>query len=243
MATNDEITHDNTKIAAIIPTKNEAPAIGKLIDCLKEHVDRIIVVDGSSSDGTAEIAKSHGAEVFEGGGIGKGHDLRLYQRHAQQHPPEFDIYVMLDGDMSCDPEYIPEIIKPIVRDEVDVVIGSRFNADQGFLKNIPRFGRLVPCMARFLYQRNDITDVTSGYWGFSENFFKTVPLSSEGFDLECELFNYANRGYRFKRVPITYRQRIGYSKLSFLDVCKLPLYFLKYYGVSLLKDSQSKTNS
>jgi dolichol-phosphate mannosyltransferase len=229
----------NTKVAAIIPTKNEALCIGKLIDHLNKYVDKVIVIDGNSSDGTYKIARSHGAEVFRGEGKGKGHDLRLFQKHIQKHPEDIDIYVMLDGDMSYSPEEIEKLIEPIKSNEADVVIGSRFDKikpEPGSTRSFNKFGNfLLTHMARFLYQRDDVTDITSGYWAFSKEFLMNAPLSAEGWDLEIDLFSTAMRGYRFKTVLIKYRPRIGYSKCSVLHAYRFPIYLWKYFALGILR--------
>jgi dolichol-phosphate mannosyltransferase len=241
------VDEKNARITALVPTKNEAFGIGKLIDSLKEYVDKIIVIDGNSSDKTPLIAKSHGADVFIGEGKGKGHDLRLFQRYAQKNNPNDNIYVMIDGDMTYDPKEIDKIVGPIERNESDVVIGSRhgeIKPEKGATRKVNRFGNvMLTRMARFLYQRNDITDVCSGYWGFSKDFFINVPLSAEGFDLECDIFNHASRNYRFKTVPIHFKKRIGYGKLNLIGACKIPFYFAKYYGLCLLKEPNRKSYS
>src|SRR3989337_1399053 len=174
------------KTIALIPAKDEALCIGELIDNLKKYVDKVIVIDGNSSDRTSEIVKSHGAELFNGDGNGKGHDLKLFQKYARDQLQDFDIFVMLDGDMSYNPDEIENLINPIKNNEADVVIGSRFDKikpKKGSIRRFNRFGNfLLTKMAGFLYQRSDITDVASGYWAFSKDFIANASLASEGWD-------------------------------------------------------------
>ena len=234
---------EDVKVATILPAKNESLCIGELIDKLNDYVNQVIVIDGNSSDKTTEIAKSHGAEIFTAEGKGKGHDLRLFQRHVQKNSTQIDIFVMLDADMSYSPEEIENITRPIKSNNADVVIGSRFDIlkpEPGSTRSFNKFGNfLLTRMARFLYQNTDITDITSGYWAFSKKFLMNAPLSAEGWDLETDLFNTAIRNYRFKIVPIIYRRRIGYSKCSVLYAYRFPVYLSKYFALGQLKNSLS----
>ena len=234
------------RIAAIIPAKNEALAIGNIIDNLKNngYVDKVIVIDGNSKDGTVDIAKYHGADVFMAEGKGKGYDMRLFQKHIQENPQNFGAYVMLDGDGTYHPENVCNVAEPIILKDADVVIGSRYGrikAEPGSQRNVNKFGNfLLTKAAGFLYQRSDITDLCSGYWGFSNEFFSSAPLTSNGFDFECDIFNHALRNYRVKTVPIKFGKRRGNGKLSLLGACKIPLfYFPKYYSLSLLKNENN----
>ena len=159
------------RIAAIIPAKNEALAIGNIIDNLKNngYVDKIIVIDGNSKDGTVDIAKYHGADVFMAEGKGKGYDMRLFQKHIQENPQKFGVYVMLDGDGTYHPENVCNVAEPIILKDADVVIGSRYDrikAEPGSQRSVNKFGNfLLTKTAGFLYQRSDVTDMFSGYWG------------------------------------------------------------------------------
>jgi glycosyltransferase involved in cell wall biosynthesis len=238
------MVNSNTKITAVIPTKNESTCIGKLIDCLNEYVDEVIVVDGNSSDKTCEIAENHGAELFKGEGGGKGHDLRLFQKSVQNRKHDSDIFVMLDGDMSYHPEELPSLVRPIKDNKADVVIGSRFDKikpEPGSTRSFNKFGNhLLTCMARFLYQRNDVTDITSGYWAFSKDFLMNANLTAEGWDLETNLFTNAANDYRFEVVPIKYRPREGYSKCSLLHAYRFPIYLFKYFTTEFLRGKNDK---
>jgi len=209
----DLIKLGDSKIISIIPVKNEASGISGVIEALKKYDTDIIVIDGNSSDNTVKIAEHCGVKIFEGAGRGKGHDIRLFQDHIKKHVQDFDICVMLDGDMTYNPDDIGKLVNPIEKGEADVVVGSRHDkikADPGALLNVTRFGNFILTRtAGFLYQRPDITDICSGYWAFSKEFFTNVPILSKGFDLECELFNHAIRNYRLKTLPISFRKRAG----------------------------------
>lgn len=235
----DPIKFGDSKIISIIPVKNEASGIGGVIESLRKYDTEIIVIDGNSSDNTVKIAEHYNVKVLNGEGKGKGHDIRLFQNYIRKYPQTFDICVMLDGDMTYNPDDIGKMVEPIEKGEADVVVGSRHDkikADPGSLLNVTRFGNFILTRtAGFLYQRPDITDICSGYWAFSKEFFTNVPILSEKFDLECELFNHAIRNYRLKTIPISFRKRAGYTKLGLLGATRIPFYFAKYFGLSMLR--------
>jgi len=91
-----------SKILAIIPTLNEAEMIGQIVDSVKRHVDGVFIIDGNSSDGTAQIAKRSGASVILQVKNGKGQALRQAFSSIKG-----DITVILDADGSMSAEEIP----------------------------------------------------------------------------------------------------------------------------------------
>ncbi|MEM2613688.1 MAG: glycosyltransferase family 2 protein, partial [Nitrososphaerota archaeon] len=115
----------NFKVIACIPAYNEEKTIAKVILKTKKYVDKVIVCDDGSIDMTAEIAEALGAEVIRHErNMGYGAAISSLFKKAVEEGA--DIMVTLDGDGQHDPDEIPKLIKPIVEDEADVVIGSRF---------------------------------------------------------------------------------------------------------------------
>ena len=108
------------KITVVIPTKNEEKTIAEIINRCKVHGDEIMVVDGHSEDNTRAIAQKEGAKVVLDNGKGKGDGLRVGINEASG-----DVLVFIDADGSHDPDDIPKLVKPILEDKADLVIGSR----------------------------------------------------------------------------------------------------------------------
>ena len=109
-----------SKISVVIPTLNEENTVAEIIERSKPYSDEIIVVDGHSSDRTREVAERLGVKVILDNKKGKGEALR--------HAINFisgDIIVFIDADGSHDPEDIPKLVEPILKDEADHVSGSR----------------------------------------------------------------------------------------------------------------------
>ena len=110
------------RVAVIVPTWNEAEAIGPVVaEILAQHVGQVIVADGSSRDGTAEIARNAGATVIDAGrGYGRACHLG-----AQAANPGCDIIAFMDGDGADRPDQLATLCTPILNGEKDFTIASR----------------------------------------------------------------------------------------------------------------------
>lgn len=108
-------------VAVIIPTYNEAAAIGDVVAAIpRDIVGRIIVADGGSSDGTADIARRAGAEILDAGS-GYGRACLM----GAQAADDADIIVFMDGDGADDPAFIKDMVAALRSGSYDFVIGSR----------------------------------------------------------------------------------------------------------------------
>jgi glycosyltransferase involved in cell wall biosynthesis len=107
-------------VSLVIPARNEAPTIGGVIAAVRPYADEVIVVDGHSTDGTAAIASDLGARVVLDNGVGKGDAIRVGIEHATG-----GVIVFIDADGSHHPGDIPDLVRPIVDGDADLVVGSR----------------------------------------------------------------------------------------------------------------------
>ncbi|HZG67881.1 MAG TPA: glycosyltransferase family 2 protein, partial [Herpetosiphonaceae bacterium] len=146
------------KVVVIIPALNEADAIAHVMRAIPSAlVDRVIVVDGGSTDGTVAIARAAGADVVLQPRRGYGNACAAGVAAA----PDADVLVFLDGDGSFDPAQIDALIAPILADQVELVLGSRElgGIDRASMPPQQRFGnRLVAWLLHRLYGLN-VTDV------------------------------------------------------------------------------------
>jgi len=118
-------------IIVAIPAYNEEETIAKEVLKAKKYADKIIVCDDGSADSTAEIAKSLGVDVIRHKrNLGYGAAIQSLFERAKRL--DFDVLITLDGDGQHNPDDIPKVIKPIIDDEADIVIGSRFVGDSLF---------------------------------------------------------------------------------------------------------------
>ncbi|MHB9096903.1 MAG: glycosyltransferase family 2 protein, partial [Syntrophales bacterium] len=107
-------------VTVVIPTLNEALTVGEIIERVRPFTDDILVVDGHSPDGTADIARALGARIVFDHGKGKGEAIRSVIPHLER-----EITVFIDADGSHDPADIPALVRPILAGEADHVSGSR----------------------------------------------------------------------------------------------------------------------
>lgn len=205
------------KVAVLIPCYNEAVTIGKVVDDFKRVLPDadIYVYDNNSKDDTAAIAEDHGAIVRTEPRQGKGNVVRQMFREI-----DADYYIMVDGDDTYPAEAAPRLLEPLMNDTADMTVGDRLSngtygeendrAFHGFGNNLVRW--LIKVIYGYAFD-----DVMTGYRAFTRIFVKTMPVLSEGFQIETELSIHAvDKRFRITDVPIDYRDRPegSYSKLS-----------------------------
>jgi len=201
------------RVSVIIPTHNEAQAIGRVLaDLPSDLVTEVIVVDSNSSDGTPEIAARSGARVISEPRRGYGRAC-LTGMAAADSP---DIVVFLDGDYSDRPSELPLLLAPILEGRADITLGSRLKSQHstGALPWHQAFGnRLAAGMIRLLYGL-EITDLGPFRAGRAE-ILRALALEEITYGWAVEMIlKSALAGYRVVEVPVSYYPRIGKSKIS-----------------------------
>ena len=205
------------RIAVIVPCYNEELTIGKVVTDFRAALPdaAVYVVDNNSNDRTAEVAFGAGATVLKEKRQGKGEVLRGVCGQI-----EADYFILVDGDNTYPAQEAARLLDPLVRDEADVVIGSRRNA---YGDSAPalfhRTGNEFVC---FLVNRifgSKLTDVMSGYRAFTWRVAQSLPIISIGFDVETEMtIQLLYRRYVLKEIPIGYRSRPADSVVETADV-------------------------
>ncbi|MBT8195921.1 MAG: glycosyltransferase family 2 protein, partial [Bacteroidia bacterium] len=148
------------KVYVIIPAFDEEQSIAKVIhDIPKDVVSSVYVGNNNSKDNTEQVAKDAGAIVLTEKRMGYGYACLICMNAIEELPKEQqpDIIVFIDGDYSDFPEKIPELIKPIIENDMDMVIGSRVlgKAEKGSLTPVQKFGNaLSTFLIRHLYKVN-----------------------------------------------------------------------------------------
>ena len=196
------------KIAVLIPCYDEELTIGKVIREFKRELPEadIYVYDNNSKDKTGEIAREHGAIVIKEGRQGKGNVVRSMFRDI-----DADIYIMVDGDDTYPAGAVRELMQPVINNEADMVIGDRLSNGTYEKENKRAFhnlgNNLVKGLIGLLF-KNEIKDIMTGYRVFNKFFVKTMPVMSEGFQIETEMSIHAlDKKFRLKEIPIEYRDR------------------------------------
>ncbi len=205
------------EVAVLVPCYNEELTIEKVIkDFKKELPDcKIYVYDNNSKDRTFEIALNNGAIVKKEYRQGKGNVVRSMFMDI-----EADCYIMVDGDDTYPAEFVHNLIEPILSKEADMVIGDRLSNGTYKNENKRKFHNLGNSMVRTLINKlfsSDINDIMTGYRSFSKEFVKSMPVLSEGFEIETEISIHAlDKNFLIKELPIDYRDRPegSFSKLN-----------------------------
>ena len=198
-------------VSVIIPVLNEEGAIANVInDIPKELVQEIIVVDNGCTDRTAEIARKHGAKVVVEPRKGYGRACLTGIANVNKA----DIVVFLDGDYSDDPKQMYSLVQPIQDGLAEFVIGARVPSEKGALLPQAKFGnKLATVLMRFLFgvKYNDLGPFRAILYK------KLLALEMQdknfGWTIEMQL-KAAKAGMNVIEVPVTYRKRIGTSKIS-----------------------------
>jgi len=207
------------RIFVIIPALNEEASIGKVIaDIPGDIVSEIIITDNGSTDGTANIAAAVGATVLREERRGYGYACTKGIEYALSKPGDEipDIIVFLDGDYSDYPEELPLLVKPIIEDGYDMIIGSRTRGERerGALLQQALFGNALATMLIKWFYRVEFTDLGPFR---AIRFDKLVSLGmadmTYGWTVEMQI-KAAKLGLRCGEVPVSYRKRIGESKVT-----------------------------
>jgi glycosyltransferase involved in cell wall biosynthesis len=175
---------DSQRIAVILPCYNEEAAIAKTVAGFRAALPAatIYVYDNNSRDRTAELARAAGAVVRTERQQGKGHVVRRMFADV-----DADIYVMADGDLTYDPKAAPGMVRMLVEEQFDMVVGTRqHEAADAYRGGHVMGNRLFTRLLAGLFGRS-FTDIFSGYRVFSRRFVKSFPALSQGFEIETEI--------------------------------------------------------
>ena len=178
------MSHTSPSIAVILPCYNEAAAISQTIAAFRASLPdaRIYVYDNNSSDATCAIAAEAGAIVRSEKMQGKGNVVRRMFADV-----EADIYIMADGDATYDAAAAPALVKQLIDENLDMVVGARKSEVDAAYRRGHRFGNaMLTGMLAQLFGRS-FSDILSGYRVFSKRFVKSFPVLSSGFEIETEI--------------------------------------------------------
>jgi glycosyltransferase involved in cell wall biosynthesis len=165
---------------------------------------RIYVFDNNSTDRTAERALAAGAILSREPRQGKGFVMQSMFRRV-----EADVYVMVDGDGTYPAKEVHQLLAPILRDEADMVVGSRLHPEAvSEFRAVNRWANQLALGLLNTIFRVRLTDLLSGYRAFNRRFVKSLPIFGGGFELETELtIKAVSRGFRIVEVPTALNSR------------------------------------
>jgi len=215
------------RVIAAIPCLNEEAFIGDIVTRAKRYVDKVIVVDDGSTDNTSEAAQAAGAEVIkhktrQGAG---GATKTAFEAAKRSYA---DILVTLDGDGQHNPDEIPQLLAPIINEEADLVIGSRFlpprqstsqespvisppprlsTNDYRLPTNIPRYRKFGIDVITFLYNfgsKARVSDAQCCFRAQNRKLIEAVTITEAGFGFSVQVLIQARKkGFTIREVPIS----------------------------------------
>jgi dolichol-phosphate hexosyltransferase len=203
------------RISVIIPTKNEEESIRGVIERTKaalEGVDHQIIVVDASTDKTPTEAIGAGAELIKqvgNGGVGEALIQAFYWAKG-------DFVIFFDGDATYDPKDIHQLMEPLFNNDADLVNGNRFfEMEKGAMPFGNKLGNIFLTQLGNVLFHTSIRDSQSGMKAFRREMLTRVTLWERGFPFCSEIIAEASKlGMRITEVGISYRKRIGKTKLN-----------------------------
>ncbi len=203
------------KIAVVIPARDEELALPLVFRDLPDHLRRnVVVVDNGSTDRTATVARSLGARVLAEPQRGYGRACLKALTHLEEIRPDYVVF--LDADHSDHPEEIPELLAPLLRDEADLVIGSRTRGrrQKGALPFHAMMGNRVATFLIWIlvgFRYSDLGPLRAIVY----QKLVGLQMRDAGFGWTVEMqVKAVKKGLRIREVPVSYRPRVGSSKVS-----------------------------
>ncbi len=219
------------KVAVVMPALNAARTIAQLVDEIpREWVDEVIVVDDASTDETLEVAKTLNVTViWHPHNVGYGANQKTCYLHALQGGAE--VVVMLHPDGQYEASLIPELVRPIVAGEADLVLGSRMR-EPGAARagGMPMYKIAANRFLTTVENRvmgTRLTDLHTGYRAYSRDLLLKVPFLRNSLDFVFDsemLMQAAHFGFRIAEVPARSRY---FADASSITVGPATVYGLK----------------
>lgn len=184
MTSGGSMAAEQPRIAVLLPCYNEEAAIGATVEGFRRALPgaTVYVYDNNSRDRTSEVAAAAGAVVRSETQQGKGYVVRRMFADV-----EADVYLMADGDLTYDPGAAPEMVRMVLAEQLDMVVGTRrHEAADAYRGGHVLGNRLFTRLLSGLFGRS-FSDIFSGYRAFSRRFVKSFPVLSQGFEIETEM--------------------------------------------------------
>ena len=221
------------KLSVLIPVYNERNTILTVIERVKKepHEKEIIIVDDGSTDGTKALLKQIDDEnikiVFNERNRGKGFAVRQALNYMTG-----DIAIIQDADLEYQPDYYGVLIEKIIREEADVVYGSRV-LGKSKIVHFPHYlgNQIITRLANVILGAK-LTDISTGYKVFKSSCIKELCLQEDGFGIEAEITaEIFKRKYRIAETPIICNSRTYQEgkKITWLDFFKCIYALLNAY--------------
>ncbi|MGQ9922067.1 MAG: glycosyltransferase family 2 protein [Desulfobacca sp.] len=199
-------------VGVVIPALNEEAVIGQVVAAIPAWVDEVVVVDNGSTDATAAVAQEQGARVIQE--PQRGYGAACLAGIAAL--PDPDIIVFMDGDGSDVPKEMDFLVDPLIQDKAELVIGSRVLGirESGALSPQVRFGNWLACWLIHLCWGQSYTDL-GPFRAIRRQSLLCLAMQDRDYGWTVEMqIKAVSRGLKIIEVPVSYRRRVGTSKIS-----------------------------
>lgn len=221
--------YSKSKVTIIIPAKDEAAGLRKIIRSVKPYANQVIIVDGHSTDDTEKITREEKVDYILDNGLGKGDAVRLGIQAAKGN-----ILVFFDADGSHEVSDIPKLVAPLFGLQADLVIASR-RTGGSFDLNPDFAGILRSGGADFLVYlvnkrfKTNLSDILYSFRAIRKSTAKNLHLTSDGFTIEQEMIvSCLKLGYKLLQIPSREKKRAwGKSKLHTITGISLLWHLIK----------------
>lgn len=203
-------------IKVIIPAFNEEGSIGHVIRAIPNMVNEIIVISNNSTDNTGQVAQTAGATVLNESRKGYGYACLKGLDYIATKDNQPDIVVFLDGDYSDYPEELPKIVSPILKKNIDFVVGARIKSlrEPGSMTFPQIFGNWLATFLMRVFFRSTFTDLGPFRAIKYEKLLQLHMVDKTyGWTVEMQL-KVLKHKMTYTEIPVRYRNRIGVSKVS-----------------------------
>lgn len=179
-----EMHQNNIRVAVILPCFNEGATIAAVVSAFALELPRseIYVCDNNSTDNTIDEARRAGAIIRTEARQGKGSVLRRMFADI-----EADVYLIADGDLTYDAKAAPVLIRRLVTDNLDMVVGRRIHKSAAAYRRGHVLGNMIFTKIVQMLFNSNFQDIFSGFRAFSRRYVKSFPLLSHGFEVETEM--------------------------------------------------------
>jgi glycosyltransferase involved in cell wall biosynthesis len=211
------------KIIVVMPAYNAEKTLKfTYTDLPKEDIDMIILTDDGSKDKTVEIARELGIKIYlHPRNMGYGANQKTCYREALKEGA--GIVAMVHPDYQYDPTLLPELIKPIINNEADVVLGSRLLSGDAIIRGMPKWkyigNRILTLLENKTLKRR-LSEYHTGYRAFSSTVLESIAFekNSNGYLFDQEiLFQIHENNFRIKEIPVPARYFAESSSADFID--------------------------
>jgi glycosyltransferase involved in cell wall biosynthesis len=201
------------KLIAIIPAYNEESTIGDVIKATSRFVDEILVINDGSTDKTSEAARNAGATIIDNI-VNRGLGKTIKRGYDEAIKRGANIVVQIDADGQYDPEEIPKLIKPILDNKADLVLGSRLKNLKYEMPWIKKQGNKTFTWLLCMLTGADIRDGQTGFRAARKEVFETIELHGDFTYTQEMIVKASKEGWRIENIPINFYERnAGESRL------------------------------